>query len=106
MRHYGIFFFWHSIRSPERKWKQNTKKDIKIEFEESILSISGEKVNDENAEETKTYLSEIRNGKFLRKVKFPSLIETEKIKAHYENGLLALTIPKSEKSKATLIEIN
>lgn len=82
------------------------KSDIKVEFEDGILSVSGERKDEKLQDDSRTYFSEIRHGQFLRRVKFPAMIESDKIKANYKDGMLTLEIPKSEKVKATTIQIS
>ena len=82
------------------------KKDIKVELEDNILSVSGNREQDKVEGDSKMTFSEIRHGKFHRRVKFPAHIESGKIKASYSNGLLHLSIPKQEKAKAVTISVN
>lgn len=66
--------------------------DINIDQEEDKLTISATRKNpfDKTGEMTKKY-SQV----FI----LPKNIEAEKINAHYENGVLSLTLPKSEENK-------
>jgi len=82
------------------------KKDIKVELEDNILSVSGNREAAKVEDGSKVTFSEIRQGKFHRRVKFPAHIESDKIKASYSNGLLHLNIPKQEKAKAMTISVN
>ena len=61
--------------------------DINIELEDNRLIISAERKNpfDKTGQSTKKY-----NQTFI----LPKNIEEEKINAHYDNGVLSLTIPK------------
>ncbi len=82
------------------------KKDIRVEFEDNVLTVSGEKNSDNVHDERKAYFREIRTGKFERKVRFPAHVESSAIKANYKDGMLFLEIPKTEKAKPTSIEIH
>lgn len=61
--------------------------DINIELEDNRLIISAERINpfDKTGEATK---------KYRQTLTLPKNIEEEKILAHYENGVLSLTLPK------------
>jgi HSP20 family protein len=80
------------------------KEDMKIEVEENIVKISGER-KEEKEEGTKEHYSEIFHGKFYREFVLPTLIKKEKIKARHENGVLMIDIPKETQSKAHQVNI-
>ncbi|MCX6271623.1 MAG: Hsp20/alpha crystallin family protein [Bacteroidetes bacterium] len=77
------------------------KEDFSIRLEKDTLIISSEK-------ETKTDESviysrqEFTTGSFSRSFILPKTIETEKIEAGYEQGILSVTLPKREESKVAL----
>ncbi len=70
-----------------------TFSDISIELEEDRLSIFAERKSpfDKTGEKTK---------KYSQVFTLPKNIDSEKINAHYENGVLSLTLPKSADHKA------
>ena len=74
------------------------KDDIKIECEDGILSITAEKSNELNDEDSsKKYIRRERvYGKITRTFSF-SDIDEDAINAEFNNGILKITIPKSEK---------
>ncbi len=80
--------------------------DIEVNLEQNVLTISGEKreVRDEG-EEDRWHLSERRYGRFSRSFVLPKEVEPERIEANFENGVLDVTIPKSEKVKPRRIEV-
>lgn len=75
------------------------KSDFKIEVDNGVLSISGEhKV--ETKEEGKTFSrKEFNYGSFKRSFNLPDIVDSEKIDAKYEDGILRLTIAKKEEAK-------
>ncbi len=77
------------------------KEDIKIEFEDGILSIEAHAPKHDK--ETKYLIHERTNQKLRRTINFGDIHE-DSIKASYENGLLMVnvTIKKEEKSKKTI----
>lgn len=81
--------------------------DIEVNLENNILTISGEKKAErkEDDGENRWHLSERRYGMFSRSFVLPRDVEQEQIHARFENGVLNVTIPKSEKSKPRRIKI-
>jgi HSP20 family protein len=80
--------------------------DLDIRVENNILTIRGErkfekKVNKEN------YLRvERAYGSFARSFTLANTVNSEAIKADYQNGVLTLTIPKKEEAKPKQIKVN
>ena len=81
-------------------------KDLDIRVENNILTIRGErkfekKVNEEN------YLRVERSyGSFARSFTLANTVNSEAIKADYQNGVLTLSIPKREEAKPKQIKVN
>ncbi len=82
------------------------KKNVKINLQNSILTIEGEKKRSLEKKKDDYYRSERCYGKFCRTFSLSSEIESDKIKADFKNGILTITMPKSEKVKPRQIEIN
>ncbi|NOU45789.1 MAG: Hsp20/alpha crystallin family protein [Bacteroidales bacterium] len=78
------------------------KEDFSIRLNNNVLTISAEnKV--ENEEKTEKFTRrEFAYGTFSRSFSLPKSIDLEKIKADYNNGILALTLPKREESKVMI----
>ncbi len=82
------------------------KEDINISLENSRLSISGER-SFENEEKGKTFHRvETQYGSFNRSFQLPDNISEESISATYEDGLLNISIDKSEEKVKKQIEIS
>jgi HSP20 family protein len=78
------------------------KEDFKIHLENNILTISAE-MEDEKREDGKNYTrKEFYYGSFSRSFTLPKIIDFEKIKADYENGVLKVLLPKKEEAKLEL----
>jgi HSP20 family protein len=76
-----------------------SKKDIEIDLTDDTLTITGEKKKEEKLEEKNYYRYERSYGSFTRRVPLPVEVQTDKAKAHFENGVLEIRIPKSEEAK-------
>jgi HSP20 family protein len=81
-----------------------TKEDIKVELENDILTIAGEKKSLEVDEGEKSYRKERVFGSFTRKLRFTD-IDNEKVSAEYKNGVLEVTVAKAEEAKPKQISI-
>ncbi len=81
------------------------KDEVKISITDNVLTVSGER-KEERSEEEKTYhRREIFYGRFHRAVTLPSEVEGDRAKAVYRDGILEITIPKSERVRPKTIEI-
>lgn len=80
-------------------------KDVNIEIENNLLSISGNIEKKTEIDEKNYYKKEIRRSSFARKVALPAEVNSEKTQAVYENGVLKISIPKIEEKKSKKIEI-
>jgi HSP20 family protein len=79
--------------------------DIELSLENNVLTISGEK-KEEREEEGETYhLAERRWGRFSRSFVLPREVEQDKIQAQFQDGVLTVTIPKSERARRRRIEV-
>jgi HSP20 family protein len=81
------------------------KEDIKITFENSILTLSGEQKPAEVSEKETVLLKEIRSSGFNRSVKFGFQVDADNISAEMSNGVLTITLPKTEEAKPKQIEV-
>ncbi|HKN18410.1 MAG TPA: Hsp20/alpha crystallin family protein [Dissulfurispiraceae bacterium] len=84
------------------------KEDITIDIADTMLTISGEKKIEEKIEKDSCISFERSYGCFCRRFELPEGTDTDKVKAHLENGVLEVRIPKSEniESKTKKISIN
>ena len=79
--------------------------DVDISITDGTLTIKGETKTEEK-EEQKDYLHrEHRYSAFHRSVALPGRLDTDKAEASFENGILTLTIPKSEEVKPKQIKV-
>ena len=83
-----------------------TKDDIDIKYEKGWLTISGEVKKEKEEKDVKYLHKEIGSRSFARRFYLGDTIDTENIKASFKDGILNVTLPKSEKEKYRQIEIN
>ncbi len=79
--------------------------DLEITFSDNKLTIKGEVKEEEELDEAHYHLRERRCGTFTRSIKLPSGIESDKIEANYDSGVLKLRLPKVEEVKPKKITI-
>jgi len=82
------------------------KEEIELSFQDGMLSISGERKQSTEKTEGETYRSERYFGKFQRSVTLPVAVDSSKISASYKDGILSVTLPKSEAAKPKQIQVN
>jgi len=81
------------------------REDIDISVLGNILSITGEKKESTEDKQKDFYHAERRYGTFRRDITLPTGVEPDKISANYSNGILTVTVPKSEQAKPRRIEV-
>ncbi|MBK7287337.1 MAG: Hsp20/alpha crystallin family protein [Flavobacteriales bacterium] len=75
------------------------KKDLKVEMLNDTLTIRGEHTEEEQGEDKRWTRREFARSAFERSFVLPQSVQADAIKAEYVNGVLQLTIPKSEEAK-------
>ena len=75
------------------------KADFNIEVENGVLTISAEKNSEKSEEDVKYTRKEFSYSSFKRTFTLPDSVNPDKIAATYENGVLAMVLPKKEESK-------
>ncbi len=81
------------------------KEDVKVEIHDNVLTLRGEKKLEEERKEKNYRLSERFYGEFTRTFTLPENVDRNSIDAEYKDGVLRLTIPKTEKAKPKQIEV-
>ncbi len=80
-------------------------KDIDISLMNHLLTIKGEKKQEKEEKDENYHLIERSYGSFTRSIRLPSQVQTDKINATYKNGVLKITLPKTEEAKKKEIKI-
>ena len=81
------------------------KTDFNLKLDGNLLTISAEKKQETTAENAKAIRREFSSKSFKRSFTLDEKIDAANIAAKYENGVLQVTLPKKEETKASAKEI-
>jgi HSP20 family protein len=83
------------------------REEVDLSLENNVLTISGEKheEREQGGKGSTFHLSERRWGRFSRSFVLPREVDQDRIHANFEDGVLIVSIPKSEKARRRKIEI-
>lgn len=81
------------------------QKDIDVSLADGVLTVSGEKKQEDNREENGHSHHESSWGQFQRRMLLPGAVKEDQIEASFKNGVLSIRLPKAEDSKARRIDI-
>ncbi len=81
-------------------------KDLDIQVMIDRVAIAGERKSETKSEEDGKTRTEFRYGKFQRVIPLPSRIQNTNVTADYKDGILNLTLPKSEEEKNKVVKVN
>jgi HSP20 family protein len=81
------------------------EKDIDIQVENSTLTIHGERKFEQQVNKDNYLRVERAYGTFTRSFSLPNTVQTDGIRAEYQNGVLTVHMPKREESKPKQIKI-
>lgn len=83
-----------------------TKDQVKVEADKDQLTIRAERKEEKKSESKKKYLSEMYYGSYTRSFTLPGPVDEKKVDAKFENGVLTVTVPKTESLKAKQIPVH
>lgn len=75
------------------------KNEVKVSVTGDVLTISGERKSEQRDENKNYYRIERSSGSFSRSFTLPAEIDSEKISAEFKDGVLKVTMPKTEEAK-------
>ena len=78
----------------------------KFTWESGVLTIKGERTSEVASEQEGYKRVERSYGNFYRRFSLPDTADADKISAKSDNGVLQITIPKSEKELPRRITVN
>jgi HSP20 family protein len=76
------------------------EKDIEVTLDEGILTVRGERREERQDKKRNYRISEMSYGHFSRSIPLQAEVDRNKVKAVFKRGVLALTLPKTEQTKA------
>jgi HSP20 family protein len=71
-----------------------------------VLTLSGERIYDNEVKEENYYRKERSYGKFQRAFALPADVDSDKITAEFKDGVLQVEVPKPEEKKAKQVTIH
>jgi HSP20 family protein len=80
-------------------------KDIDISLNGRILTIKGEKKQEEEEKEKSYHRIERTYGSFSRSFELPADVDGDKVRAKYKDGVLKLNLPKKKEQSVKKIEV-
>lgn len=83
-----------------------SKEDVKVTVHDGVLSIQGERKHEEETTDKKHHRIERVYGSFLRRFTLPENVDDSSIKANFKDGVLSLTLQKSEPAEPKAIEVD
>lgn len=81
------------------------KEDVRVTVQNGMLTIQGERKQEKEEKGKRWHRVECSYGSFVRSFRVPDDADESKIKADFKDGLINVTIPKSEKAKTKAINV-
>jgi HSP20 family protein len=81
------------------------KKDLDISVTNKTVTIKGKTSSDKKEEKGNYYRREISSGSYERVLTIPANVDSSKAKAKFRDGMLELTLPKTEKTQSKKISV-
>ena len=81
------------------------EKDLDIRVENGVLTISGERKMEHEENQENFHRIERSYGRFTRSFTLPPTVDTESVKANFDNGILKVTVAKREEAKPKQIQV-
>ncbi len=82
------------------------EKDLDVRLENNILTVKGERKFEKEEKEENFHRIERRFGSFTRSFTLPNSVDTGKVEAKYEAGVLKVTLPKRAEAKPKQVKIS
>jgi HSP20 family protein len=79
--------------------------DVNVQLEDNVLTISGERETEQHPEQGGLYRLERAFGGFSRSLTLPDGVDPDNVQAHFDRGVLEITIPKPEQKKPRQVQI-
>lgn len=84
-----------------------TREDVNVDVDDGILSISGERRDEHEEDRDGYYRSERSYGQFYRAIPLPDGVDTDRVEASFNNGVLEVTLPapKEQQSRRKRVQV-
>src|SRR5208282_3695387 len=82
------------------------EKDIDVQVENNVLTVHGERKIEKDEKEENYRRVERQYGSFTRTFTLPTTVDSEKVSANYDKGVLKITVPKKAEAKPKQIKVN
>lgn len=82
------------------------KEDVKVTIQDGMLTIQGERRQEKEEKGKKFHRIECSYGSFARSFRVPSDADENSVKAEFKDGMLNVTLAKSEKAKPKSINVS
>ncbi len=82
------------------------REDFDLSLDEGVLTVSGERKQEEASRKGESFRSERVFGRFSRSVTLPVPVRADDIKATYQDGILTVILPKAEGAKPKKIAVS
>jgi len=79
--------------------------DLNIQVENNTLTVQGKKTFEKEEKEENFHRIERRYGSFLRTFRLPNTVDSDKIEADYDKGVLKITLAKKPEAKPKQIKV-
>ena len=76
-----------------------TEQDIDVSLDDDVLTIRGEKKFERKDDKENFHFVERSYGTFQRSLRLPYAVDSEQVQASFENGVLTVTLPKTERQE-------
>ncbi len=80
-------------------------KDVDIRLENNVLTLRGERKIDNEVKRESYHRVERAYGAFQRAFTLPGMVEQDKVKAKFKDGILEIVLPKAEKAKPKQVKV-
>jgi HSP20 family protein len=83
-----------------------SEKDLEVRLENNTLTLKGERKFEKEDKQKGYHRIERGYGSFVRSFALPAAVDADKVQAHYKDGVLTVTLPKTEAAKARKVKIS
>ncbi len=81
------------------------KDDIEVKVEGRVVTLKGERKEEKETREKSSFTSERFYGTFTRMLELPADVKAEQVKAVYKDGVLEITLPKTEGARTNRVAV-